>query len=87
MESLKVCLYTCSSSVPKALSALADWDSDDEDHESTPVITTTNGNENGSKPTAPLDTSEEKGKTFKLEKLYDQNLSLDGIRAVELKKF
>ena len=66
---------------------MADWDSDDEDHESTPVITTTNGNENGSKPTAPLDTSEEKGKTFKLEKLYDQNLSLDGIRAVELKKF
>ena len=49
-----------SSSVPKALSALAASDTDEEDHESTPVITTTNGN-NENKPTAPLEAVDEKG--------------------------
>ena len=48
------------SSVPKALSALAASDTDEEDHESTPVITTTNGN-NENKPTAPLEAVDEKG--------------------------
>ena len=60
-----VFLLCYSSSVPKALSALAASDSDEEDHESTPVITATNGNENGSKPTAPMDTSTEEKGTIK----------------------
>ena len=42
------------------MSALAASDTDEEDHESTPVITTTNGN-NENKPTAPLEAVDEKG--------------------------
>ena len=56
---ISACLFF-SSSVPKALSALAASDTDEEDHESTPVITTTNGN-NENKPTAPLEVVDEKG--------------------------
>ena len=56
---ISACLFF-SSSVPKALSALAASDTDEEDHESTPVITTTNGN-NENKPTAPLEAVDEKG--------------------------
>ena len=42
------------------MSALAASDTDEEDHESTPVITTTNGNSEN-KPTAPLEAVDEKG--------------------------
>ena len=53
-----------SNSVPKALSALAVSDSDEEDQESTPVIT--NGDSapgSGAKPTAPMpESSADNGK-------------------------
>ena len=52
-----------SHSVPKALSAMAVSDSDEEDQESTPVITNGDSAGSGAKPTAPMpETSAENGK-------------------------
>lgn len=50
---VQFCSINCSHSVPKALSALAASESDEEDQESTPVIT--NGE---AKPTAPMPNSD-----------------------------
>ena len=61
-------VFCSSHSVPKALSALAASDSDEEDQESTPVITNGNGESAAvasAKPTAPLP-SENDGKCFKI---------------------
>ena len=57
-----------SHSVPKALSALATSDTDEEDQESTPVITNGNGESAAvasAKPTAPAP-SENDGKSVKI---------------------
>ena len=62
-----------SHSVPKALSALAASDTDEEDQESTPVITNGNGESAAvasAKPTAPLP-SENDGKYICLLKIYE----------------
>ena len=65
-----ICLFLPSShSVPKALSALAASDTDEEDQESTPVITNGNGESAAvasAKPTAPLP-SENDGKLYLLK--------------------
>ena len=64
-----ICLFLPSShSVPKALSALATSDTDEEDQESTPVITNGNGESAAvasAKPTAPAP-SENDGKSVKI---------------------
>ena len=70
-----------SHSVPKALSALAASDTDEEDQESTPVITNGNGESAAvasAKPTAPLP-SENDGKLYLLKstKQRPPNKSLD----------
>ena len=51
--------------MPKALSALAVSDSDEEDQESTPVIINGDSAGSGAKPTAPMpESSADNGKSF-----------------------
>lgn len=57
--------FPFSTSVPKALSALAVSDSDEEDQESTPVIINGDSAGSGAKPTAPMpESSADNGKSF-----------------------